>query len=173
MRKTKAVNNAAPKVDVVLVPVHGHGVTMSSGKAKIYSTPGLIGGSWTSRTGEVLSRRDDERCIPIKVIVNDYNPFTGYIEVKGSWIREEGQADLRDYVALRASKMVPNGTTSNGCSPLTAALNLVPQDVPSSGKAGDFFVGSVIGYATGNKLYFHNGLCWNRVIMEPCGPDFK
>ena len=162
MRKTRAVKNIVPKVDVVSVPVGGHGTTMKSGKAKVYSTPGLIGGSWLNDSGETFFRKDNERCIPLKVIIKDYDHVNGFIEVKAKWFQEEGQADLRDYVAMRADGTTLHGVVANGCGPLTAALNLMPQEPPTSGQAGDFFVWDV-----NNKLYFHDGNGWNRVITEP------
>lgn len=148
---TKAVN---AKIDVTSVPVAGHGVTMSSGKAKIYSTPGLIGGSWAGEAGDFISRRNDERCVPIRVIISDFDPITGCIEVKTNWFQDEGQADLRDYVAMRNNKVTVHG--------ISYALNLSPQEIPTDGKAGDFFV-----WGINNKLYYHDGNCWNRVITEP------
>jgi hypothetical protein len=154
---TKTVNT---KVDVVSVPVCGHGITMKSGKAKVYSTPGLIGGSWANDAGETFFRKDNERCIPLKVIIKDYDHVNGFIEVKAKWFQEEGQADLRDYVVMRVGGTTLHGVVANGCSPLTAALNLMPQDPPSSGQAGDFFV-----WAYNNKLYFHDGISWNKVMM--------
>jgi hypothetical protein len=162
MRKTRAAKRttkAVPKVAVTSIPVNGHGALLDSGKAKVYSTPGLIGGAWVSRTGEVVFRKNDERCIPLKVVLSDYNVNTECIEVKTEWLQEEQQADLRDYVALKAGITLTNCKYS---SPLYAALNIMPQDVPTESKAGDLFV-----WKGNDRLYYRDSVGWCKVLIEP------
>jgi hypothetical protein len=156
------------RFDSVDVPVNGHGITMKSGLAKVYSTPGLIGGSWINKkTGETFFRRNDERCIPIKVIIHDYDVDTGTIMVKGSWLREEEQADLCDYVAMCVRNKVgfiqnTDTVVALGAYPASGgiALHLEPSDPPTSGKAGDFFV-----WTGNNHLYYHDGISWCEVML--------